>query len=411
MRYRQIKIVSVVLFALTAALFLIGCGPTTTTLNIPRPEPDPPRELMLAKMGEEVSAIIGRADLLAEADALYEKAKASGDPETYLEARDKYDAAGAYNRAAEISLEYGKLADTVANEARARIDAARLYQKGAEYKKSAKIFRELSRHKTYSKLGYTVPGEYKTYGEVSLFQLGFTYELMGEWKDALKAYQQFSDDYADRIVPRINANYRLGWVARYLGDDEVSQAGFTESYEIYDSASMLMKEKMEDIRPIALNGRFQSLEFDYYEFDALPLELPQKTMEANLLRRMELSQGLLAEYTDFVGDTYDDEVEWKFISVLRSGDVYYDFARALEAAELPEEIDPARWEKLDMNDPKRLDAENKYNNYMDELDAQVVPLDEQALEHYRLAISLMEQYNLEGPWADRARAMLGELDE
>ena len=366
---------------------------------------------MLAKVGEEVKAISERTARLAEADALYEKAKTSGDPETYLEARDLYDEAGAYVKAAEVSLKYGKLADNVANEARARIDAARLYQNGAEYKKAAKIFKELSQHKTYSKLGYTVPGDYQTYGEVSLFQLGFTYELMGEWKNALKAYQKFTENFADRVVPHINANYRMGWVARYLEEDEIARNRFAGSYDIYDSASMLMKEKMEEVRPIALNGRFQSLEYDYYEFDGLALALPQKNMEANLNRRMELSQSLLAEYTDFVQTTYDDEVEWKFISVLRAGDVYYGFARALEEAELPKDIDPARWEKLDENDPKRRDAENKYNNYLDELEAQVIPLDEKAVEYYRLAIGLVEQYNLEGPWVDRARAMLGEIDE
>jgi len=410
MKSKQIRVFAASLALIAAALFITGCDPTTT-LNIPRPVPDPPRELMLAKVGEEVKSISERSTLAAEADALYEQAKATGDPDAYLEARDLYDRAGAYNRAAELSLEYGKLADNVANEARARLDAGRLYQNGAEYKKAAGIFKGLSKHKTYSKLGYTVPGDYQTYGEVSLFQLGFTYELMGEWKDALKTYQQFTENFADRIVPRINANYRMGWVARYLEDDETARSSFARSYDIYDSASMLMKEKMEEIRPIALNGRFQSLEYDYYEFDGLALALPQKNMEANLNRRMDLSQNLLAEYTDFVQTTYDDEVEWKFISVLRAGDVYYGFARALEEAELPKDIDPARWEKLDKNDPKRLDAENKYNNYLDELDAQVMPLDEKAVEYYRLAIGLVEQYNLEGPWVDRARAMLGEIDD
>lgn len=399
-----------VIVLLAVSLFFAGCGPTTT-LNIPRPIPDPPRELMLAKVGEEVESIAERSALAVEADAVYERAKTTGDKEAYLEARDLYDRAGAYNKAAKVSLEYAKLADNVANEARARLEAAELFQKGVEYKKAAKIFKELSKHKTYSKLGYTVPGDYKTYGEVSLFQLGFTYELMGKWKDALKTYQKFNEDFADRIVPRINVNYRMGWVARYLEKDDTARASFAGSYDIYDSASMLMKEKMEEIRPIALNGRFQSLEYDYYEFDGLPLVLPQKTMEANLNRRMELSQSLLDDYTDFVQTTYDDEVEWKFISVLRAGDVYYEFARALEKAELPKEIDPAHWKKLDDTDPKRLDAESKYNNYMDELDSQVIPLDEKAAEYYRLAMDLVEQYNLEGPWVDRTRAMLGEIDE
>lgn len=410
MKSKPIRTVITAIILLVATLLITGCGPTST-LNIPRPVPDPPRELMLAKVGEEVKSIAERTALLAEGEARYEEAKITGDPDAYLEARDLYGRAGAYNRAAEVSLEYSKLANNVANEARARIDAARLYQNGAEYKKAAKIFRELSKHKTYSKLGYTVPGDYQTYGEVSLFQLGFTYELMGKWKDALKTYQQFTRDFADRVVPRINANYRMGWVARYLEDDETARSSFAGSYDIYDSASMLMKEKMEEVRPIALNGRFQSLEYEYYEFDGLALALPQKNMETNLNRRMELSQSLLAEYTDFITTSYDDEVEWKFISVLRAGDVYYGFARALEEAELPKDIDPARWEKLDENDPKRRDAENKYNNYLDELDAQVIPLDEKAVEYYRLAIGLVEQYNLEGPWVDRARAMLGEIDE
>jgi hypothetical protein len=188
---------------------------------------------------------------------------------------------------------------------------------------------------------------------------------------------------------------------------ELEEKGYIEgALEAYAECVDLFKEAtrqygfdIEELSGYAAESAFEIAEANFVNYDRIRLVMPQKTMEANISKRLELSRWLVDYYRYCVDLGIP---EWTIAAKVRMGDVDYSFAEALCNAELPPEIAPDNWSHLPPDDENRLRSEKMYRNYVRALEEQALPLYDQALMFYADALKIAGAYDITNEWTRRA---------
>ena len=369
--------------------------------------PEPEYWLLLGTSDETISAADKFSNLRAAEEALD---RADGDDEAkaaaYFEASLYFEAAGEYKDAAKYAEKAGKKYPQPSDAAAALFRSAVMLEKAGRYKDAAKRFEKVYKESLYGRVPADAYDLDITLGEAAVIQACVCREVAGDLKGAKKTYEKYVEEFDAHPARRVWAYYRLGRVLAARGKDKDARAAFNAAVDAYRGSAGNTLLDMEPAVGYYAGARFYREEYDYLEFVEAELELPQDRMERDLKWMLTTSQGLVAAYNEVIEL---ETVEWSVAAYCRLGDTYAYFADALDAAELPDDIDPKRWRKKKPDDPERIEAEEKYNNYIAALEEQTKPLRANATECYEAAVAIAGALGLTGPWVDRARERYREM--
>jgi tetratricopeptide (TPR) repeat protein len=369
--------------------------------------PEPEYRLLLGKPDEAISAADKFSNLRAAEEALD---RAEGDDAAkaaaYLEASLYFEAAGDYKNAAKYAEKAGKKYPQPADAAAALFRSGVMLEKAEKYKDAAKRFEKVYKESLYGRVRADAYGLDINLGEAAIIQACVCREVAGDLKGAKKAYEKYVEEFDAHPARRVWAYYRLGRVLAARGKDDDARSAFNAAVDAYRDSTRNTLLDMEPAVAYYAGATFYREEYDYLEFIETELKLPQDRMERDLNWMLSTSQGLVAAYDEVIEL---ETVEWSVAAYCRLGDTYAYFADALDAAELPKEIDPNRWRKKKSDDPERIEAEEKYDNYMAALEEQTGPLRANATEYYEAAVAIAGALGLTGPWVDRARERYREM--
>jgi tetratricopeptide (TPR) repeat protein len=373
--------------------------------KLDRPEPE--YGLLLGMADETISA----SDILKNVRAAEEALDgAKGDDEAkagaYIEASLYFEAAGEYKDAAKYAEKAAKKYPQPSDAASAYFRSVVMLEKAGRYKDAAKRFEKVYKETLYNRVPADAYALDMTLGEAAIIQACVCREAAGDLKGAAKTYERYLEDFDAHPARRVWAYYRLGRALAARGKDKDARAAFNAAVDAYrDSAGSTLLD-MEPALGYYAGARFYREEYDYVKFVETELELPQDRMERDLKWMLTTSQRLVAAYNEVIEL---ETVESSVAAYCRLGDTYAYFADALDAAELPKDIDPKRWRKKKPDDPERIEAEEKYNNYVAALEEQTDPLRANATEYYEAAVAIAGALGLTGPWVDRARERYREM--
>jgi tetratricopeptide (TPR) repeat protein len=389
------------------AIFILCFVALAADAGVKLDTPDPEYELLVEVPAEAISPSDKFRNVRAAEEAL---GGAKGDDDTkagaYMEASLYFEAAGEYKDAAKYAEKAAKKHPQPSNAAAAFFRSAAMLEKAGKYKDAAKRFEKVYKETLYSRVPADAYALDMTLGEAAIIQACVCREAAGDLKGAAKTYERYLEDFDAHPARRVLAYYRLGRVLAARGKDKDARRAFNAAVDAYhDSAGNTLLD-MEPAFGYHAGARFYREEYDYLEFVETELELPQDRMERDLKWMLTMSQGLVAAYNEVIES---ETVEWSVAAYCRLGDTYAYFADALDAAELPKDIDPKRWRKKKPNDPERIEAEEKYNNYMAALEEQTGPLRANATEYYEAAVAIAGALGLTGLWVDRARERYREM--
>lgn len=369
--------------------------------------PEPEYGLLLAAPGGTVSASDKFKNARAAEEALD---RAKGDDEVkagaYMEASVYFEAAGEYKDAAKYAEKAAKKYGEPSEAALAFFRSGVMLEKAGKYKDAAKRFEKVYKESLYVRVSAGTYGLYITLGEAAIIQACVCREAAGDLKGAAKTYEKYVKDFDAHPARRVWAYYRLGRVLAARGKDEDARAAFNAAVDAYRGSAGNTLLDMEPALGYYAGALFYRAEYDYIEYAEMELKLPQDRMERDLKWMLTASQRLTATYNEVIEL---ETAEWSVAAYCRLGDTYAAFADALDAAELPKDIDPKRWRKKKPDNPERIEAEEKYNNYVAALEEQTEPLRANATEYYEAAAAIAGALGLTGPWIDRARERYREM--
>jgi tetratricopeptide (TPR) repeat protein len=369
--------------------------------------PDTEYGLMLAAPGDTISASDKFKNARAAEEAL-DRAKGDDDAKAgaYMEASVYFEAAGEYRDAARYAEKAAKKYREPSEAALALFRSGVMLEKAGRYKDAAKRFEKVYTENLYGRVSAGTYGLDITLGEAAIIQACVCREAAGDPKGAAKTYERYVESFDAHPARRVWAHYRLGRALAARGKDKDARAAFNAAVDAYrDSAGNTLLD-MEPALGYFAGALFYRAEYDYIEYAEVELKLPQDRMERGLKRMLTTSQRLVAVYNEVIEF---ETAEWSVAAYCRLGDTYATFADALDAAELPKDIDPKHWRKKKPDDPERIEAEEKYNNYMAALGEQTGPLRANATEYYEAAAAIAGALGLTGPWVDRARERYREM--
>jgi hypothetical protein len=202
----------------------------------------------------------------------------------------------------------------------------------------------------------------------------------------------------------------------YFKAKELEEKGYTDdALEAYAECVDLFKETTrqytldtEELSGYAAEAAFKIAEANFVNYDRIRLVMPQKTMETNISKRLELSKRLVDHYSYCIDLGIP---EWTIAAKVRMGDINYSFAEALCNAEAPPEITPDNWSHLPPYDEDRIRLEEMYRNYVHALEEQAFPLYDQALGFYADALETADAYDINDEWTRRATEISEKAEE
>jgi tetratricopeptide (TPR) repeat protein len=321
-------------------------------------------------------------------------------------AAETFDQANDYENAGRVYLKYAKAYPEAEDAPLAWKSSAEMYEYAGDYEKAAGIWLQITDDPKLKNISVGEGEEALPFGEIALFQAAVCFELIEDWRNASQTYDRFNDEYQEHAIPRVKATFRQGRAEERLGNYNDAIEGYKECAALYKYATINLGLDIEEALPYAAEATFKMTDIGFDEYDRIQLVMPQKVMEANLERRLDLSKNLVDGYSYCVDL---GEPEWTVAAKVRMGDVNLSFKDALMNAEVPAEIEPSKWENLPLDDPTRMNLEGMYYNYVSALDEQALPLEDQALGFYGEALDVAATYGIENEWTRKAEETMLRL--
>jgi tetratricopeptide (TPR) repeat protein len=321
-------------------------------------------------------------------------------------AAETFDQANDYENAGRVYLKYAKAYPEAEDAPSAWKSSAEMYEYAGDYEKAAGIWLQITDDPKLKNIMLGEGEEALAFGEIALFQAAVCYELVEDWRNAGRTYDRFNDEYQEHAIPRVKATFRQGRAEEKLGNYDDAIEAYKECAGLYKYATINLGLEIEEALPYAAEATFKMTDIGFDEYDRIQLVMPQKVMEANLERRLDLSKNLVDGYSYCVDL---GEPEWTVAAKVRMGDVNLSFKDALMNAEVPAEIEPSKWENLPEDDPTRMRLEQTYYNYVAALDEQALPLEDQAISFYGEALDIASTYGIENEWTRKAEEIMLRL--
>jgi tetratricopeptide (TPR) repeat protein len=216
------------------------------------------------------------------------------------------------------------------------------------------------------------------------------------------AENEFREREGGEYTERIETAYSNGKELEETGDFDGALKAYSECVNLCKEATREGVLGLEGVYEYAAEAAFEVAEAEFVNYDRIRLVMPQKTMEANISKRLELSRRLVDHYSYCIDLGIP---EWTIAAKVRMGDVNYSFAEALCNAEVPPETAPDKWLHLPPDDENRLRLEEMHRNYVRALEEQAFSLYGQALGFYADALKIAGADNINNEWTRRAAEM------
>jgi tetratricopeptide (TPR) repeat protein len=326
--------------------------------------------------------------------------------QAYAEASRWFEAAADYEEAGKWASKAAAATTNATEAGGIYLGAGALYEKAGRYKKAAAVFEKVARLKSAAAQLYPWRGEMMAVGEVALVQAGLCRSAAGDWRRAAAAYGEYISRYNERPIMLIWVYYQLGRALGVQGKEKDARSAFQKALDVVRSNMGRAAVDLSPALDAAAGAEFYLAEYDYLEFTTYRLRLPQDKMEKDLKAMVSISQRLVGAYTDVATAGAS---AWQPAAYCRLGDTYAAFADALDAAEVPKELNPRKWRRMKPGDPTRAEAEAVYAAYRRALAEQTTPLREKAAENYRAALSAAGDAAATDARVTRARAALERL--
>ncbi len=312
---------------------------------------------------------VGRISLGKAADTYYKIRDWDNSARTYLEYTK------AYPQAEDVKMAYEK--------------AAECYERKEDWANAGKVYLQISEHPQYK--GTPL-------GRDSLFRAALLYEQQEDWTRAVNTFQRYTEEYPDEAKPLLEATFRQARAEEKLGraDDALEHqkkvVGIYK-YSVNEGFDMGGTEKY------VAESEFKMVDIPFDDYDRIQFTMPQKVMEANVHKKIEKSQDLIAGYTDIASLGIP---KWTVAAHCRMADVYLSFRDALNNAEIPEELKPEYWEALPGDDQRKPLLEEAYYKYTSQLDEQALTLEDKAVAEYTEAVNIAEGAGVDDEWSRKA---------
>jgi hypothetical protein len=228
------------------------------------------------------------------------------------------------------------------------------------------------------------------------------YEQQKNWPKVEDTFARFIKEYPDEAKPLLEGTFRLARAQEKQGKGSEAMENHKQVVGIY-KAALKQSFDMAGTEKFVAESEFKWVDKDFTDYDQIQMTMPQKVMEANLKKRIELSQNLIAGYTDIAGLGIP---KWSVAAHCRMGDVYVSFRDCLRNAEIPEELKPEYWEALPDEDERKALFADAYDKYTMTLEEQAVPLEDKAIAEYTEANNIATENSIQSEYATKAYAQL-----
>jgi tetratricopeptide (TPR) repeat protein len=302
--------------------------------------------------------------------------------DTYYKIRD-------WDNAARVYMQYTKAYPQAEDVKMAYEKSAECYERKEDWAAAGKVYIEIAEHPKFK--GTPL-------GRDSLFRAGLMYEQQKDWSRVSDTFGEYIKDYPDEAKPLLEATYRQARAQEHLGATKEALENHKKVVGVY-KYSLKQGFDMAGTEKFVADSEFKMVDVDFPDYDKVQLVLPQKVMEANLKKKIELSQNLIAGYADIASLGIP---KWAVAAHCRMGDVYVSFRDTLRNAEIPEELKPEYWEALPDDDQRKPLLEEAYNTYTEKLEEQAMPLEDKAIAEYTEAYNLAEANTIQSEWSRKA---------
>jgi tetratricopeptide (TPR) repeat protein len=219
-----------------------------------------------------------------------------------------------------------------------------------------------------------------------VFLMGKAHEKAKKWKDAEALYSRYSRT-ARNANARIEALVRLATVRVKLKDERGAASALRSAMNVY---KLHKGHLSDDGKYFAAKARYMQGERILAEYEKVKIEGDVKQLKARLKKKSALLKG--------AADTFLDTAkmgvaEWTTASLYQIGFTYESFSKALENSPPPASLSKQ--------------AKEQYSQQIDEF---VVPIEERALEAYESGWLKAKELGIYNSWTAKMRAALGRLN-
>ncbi len=219
-----------------------------------------------------------------------------------------------------------------------------------------------------------------------VFLMGKAHEKAKKWKAAEALYRRYSRTARDANA-RIEALVRLATVRVKLKDERGAGAALRGAMNVY---KLHKGHLSDDGKYFAAKAHYMQGERILAEYEKVKIEGDVKQLKARLKKK----SALLKRAADTFLDTAKMGVaEWTTASLYQIGFTYESFSKALENSPPPKELSAQ--------------AKDQYSQQIDEF---VVPIEERALEAYEDGWLKAKELGIYNSWTAKMRAALGRLN-
>jgi cellulose synthase operon protein C len=217
------------------------------------------------------------------------------------------------------------------------------------------------------------------------FQKGLVMVERRDWKGAAAAFGDYARHY-DRDPTVVEALVRKGEAHLKLGDDGTAREAFAKALAEHKSL-----RRTEDTAPAAAQARYLQGELVFREYERVKIAGKPRQLRRALEEKAKLLDEARKVYLDVVSYR---QPEWATAALLRVGQGYEAFAKALRGAQVPRELS---------SEEKRL--------YREELEKQVIVIEDKALDAYRSGYAKALEIGVYNKHTRALRVALSQLDQ
>jgi TolA-binding protein len=280
---------------------------------------------------------------------------------------------GAYARAAALYEQLARKYPQAQDAPAALRQAGLLRQTLGQYDKAAALYGDYER-------------QYRGRPETQkvAFQKGLVLQERKDWKGAAAAFGDYTRSY-ERDPTVVEALVRKADAHLHLNDEGATREALQKAL------TLARKHRGEDeVAAYAAEARFRQGELVYREFEKVKLAGRPRQLKRALEEKAKLLDEARKIYLDVL--SFRDP-EHATLALLRIGQAYDGYAKAMRKAEVPRELS---------GDEKRI--------YREELEKAVIVIEDKALEAYRSGYAKAIEIGVYNRHTRALRLALGELD-
>jgi len=310
---------------------------------------------------------------------------------------------------------YGTIVDKYGSSteaATAAWNAGKLYEQAALWEQAARYYQLLADRYASS-----------THAADALYNAGLLRERLGDTKAAILAYSSYSKQFPKRDDAREVA-FRVGVVLELSGQRDAAAKSFAEFATRYPggakaidalsragaaligagqykraeeplakAVALYRKLPANDRGPAgpAAHARYLQAEGIFHDFERAQLASDAKRLKRTLEEKSALLEKAKAAFVDTV--TFGDP-EWATASLLRIGEGYENFSKALRGAPVPPGL-----------------SSEEQQVYREELEKVVIVVEEKAIDSYKSGYKKALDLNVFNEFTQKLRQALGRLSD